>query len=159
MQAALREFGDALRKGGVGLFYFAGHGVQAKGRNFLIPVDADIQREDEVAYNSVDANQVLDKMEAANNRLNIVILDACRDNPFARSFRSASRGLAQVDAPTGTLTPDLLERGVALFRTRADKNWPLTDCVSFVVMEERGIASALTADRHFVQAGFKALLA
>jgi hypothetical protein len=102
MQAALREFGDALRKGGVGLFYFAGHGVQAKGRNFLIPVDADIQREDEVAYNSVDANQVLDKMEAANNRLNIVILDACRNNPFARSFRSSGAGLAQMDAPVGT---------------------------------------------------------
>lgn len=102
MQIALREFGDALRKGGVGLFYFAGHGVQMKGRNFLIPVDADIQREDEVAYNSVDASQVLDKMEAANNRLNIVILDACRNNPFARSFRSGAAGLAQMDAPVGT---------------------------------------------------------
>lgn len=102
MQMALREFGDALRKGGVGLFYFAGHGVQVKGRNFLIPVDAVIEREDEVAYNAVDAAQVLDKMEAANNRLNIVILDACRNNPFARSFRSASAGLAQMDAPVGT---------------------------------------------------------
>ena len=102
MQVALREFGDALRKGGVGLFYFAGHGVQVKGRNFLIPVDADIQREDEVAYNSVDAGQVLDKMETANNRLNIVILDACRNNPFARSMRSAAAGLAQMDAPAGT---------------------------------------------------------
>ncbi len=102
MQVALREFGDALRKGGVGLFYFAGHGVQAKGTNFLIPVDADIQREDEVGYNSIDANQVLDKMEAANNRLNIVILDACRNNPFARTLRSSAAGLAQMDAPVGT---------------------------------------------------------
>jgi len=103
MQVALREFGDALKNGGVGLFYYAGHGMQVKGRNFLIPVDAQIQREDEVAYNSVDAGQVLDKMEAANNRLNIVILDACRNNPFARSFRSGSAGLAQMDAPVGTL--------------------------------------------------------
>jgi hypothetical protein len=102
MQTALREFGDALRKGGVGLFYFAGHGVQVKGRNFLIPVDANIEREDEVAYNSIDANQVLDKMEAASNRLNIVILDACRNNPFARSLRSSGAGLAQMDAPVGT---------------------------------------------------------
>ena len=102
MQVALREFGDALRNGGVGLFYFAGHGVQVKGRNFLVPVDADIQREDEVAYNSVDANQVLDKMEAANNRLNIVILDACRNNPFARGSRSSAAGLAQMEAPVGT---------------------------------------------------------
>lgn len=103
MQLAMREFGDALKNGGVGLFYYAGHGMQVKGRNFLIPVDAQIQREDEVAYNSVDAGQVLDKMEAANNRLNIVILDACRNNPFARSFRSGGTGLAQMDAPVGTL--------------------------------------------------------
>ncbi len=103
MQVALREFGDALKNGGVGLFYYAGHGMQVKGRNFLIPVDAQIQREDEVAYNSVDANQVLDKMEAAANRLNIVVLDACRNNPFARSFRSGGAGLAQMDAPVGTL--------------------------------------------------------
>ncbi len=103
MQLAMREFGDALKGGGVGLFYYAGHGMQVKGRNFLIPVDAQIQREDEVAYNSVDAGQVLDKMEAANNRLNIVILDACRNNPFARSFRSGGAGLAQMDAPVGTL--------------------------------------------------------
>ncbi len=102
-QTALRNFGDALKHGGVGLFYYAGHGMQVKGRNFLIPVDAHIEREDEVAYNSIDANQVLDKMESANNRLNIVILDACRNNPFARSFRSGSVGLAQMDAPVGTL--------------------------------------------------------
>lgn len=103
MQLAMREFGDSLKSGGVGLFYYAGHGMQVKERNFLIPVDAQIQREDEVAYNSVDAGQVLDKMEAANNRLNIVILDACRNNPFARSFRSGGAGLAQMDAPVGTL--------------------------------------------------------
>ena len=102
MQVAVREFGDALKAGGVGLFYFAGHGVQVKGRNFLIPVDAIIEREDEVAYNSLDANQVLDKMETASNRLNIVILDACRNNPFARSFRSSGAGLAQMEAPAGT---------------------------------------------------------
>jgi predicted nucleic acid-binding protein len=57
------------------------------------------------------------------------------------------------------LTPELLERGVTLFRNRADKNWPLTDCISFVVMEHHGLSEALTADRHFEQAGFKTLLA
>lgn len=56
------------------------------------------------------------------------------------------------------LTPELLERGVALFRSRADKDWPLTDCISFVVMQEHGLTEALTADQHFEQAGFKALL-
>ena len=103
MQAALRDFGDALKNGGVGLFYYAGHGMQIKGRNYLIPVDANIEREDEVAYSSVDANQILDKMDTAGNRMNVVILDACRNNPFARSFRSAGNGLAQMEAPVGTL--------------------------------------------------------
>jgi uncharacterized caspase-like protein len=101
---ALRKFADRLRDtGGVGLFYYAGHGMQVKGSNYLIPVDSAIQTEDEVRYMALDANQVLDKMEQAGNRLNIVILDACRDNPFARSFRSKQGGLAQMDAPSGML--------------------------------------------------------
>jgi pyruvate/2-oxoglutarate dehydrogenase complex dihydrolipoamide acyltransferase (E2) component len=103
MLAVLREFGDRLRGGGTGLFYYAGHGMQIKGRNYLIPVGANIDREDEVAYSAVDAQAVLDKMEAAGNVANIMILDACRNNPFTRSMRSGQAGLAQMDAPVGTL--------------------------------------------------------
>ena len=103
MLTSIRRFGDQLRKGGVGVFYYAGHGMQIKGRNYLIPVNSVIQREDEVAYQAVDAQAILDKMEAAGNGTNIMILDACRNNPFARSFRSAQQGLAQMDAPVGTL--------------------------------------------------------
>jgi hypothetical protein len=99
----IREFGMKLKAGGSGLFYYAGHGVQSKGRNYLIPVDANIQSEAEVEDSGVDASLVLNFMDDAQNGLNIVILDACRNNPFSRSFRSASDGLAQVDAPTGTL--------------------------------------------------------
>lgn len=105
-QLALREFGERLKaagSGGAGLFYYAGHGMQIKGRNFLIPVRSNIAHEDEVAYAAVDAQSVLDKMESAGSGTNIVILDACRNNPFARSFRSAQQGLAQMDAPVGTL--------------------------------------------------------
>lgn len=106
LQDAVTSFGDKLRGGGAGLFYFAGHGVQIKGRNFLMPVGADIKREDEVPYKAVDVQQVLDKMETAKNRVNVVILDACRDNPFAgvaRSSRSGAGGLSQMDAPIGSL--------------------------------------------------------
>lgn len=104
MKQLIREFGQRLRTGGgVGLFYFAGHGVQAKGRNYLIPVDADIQTEADLEDVSVDVNYVLSMMDDAQNALNIAILDACRNNPFARSFRSTNDGLAQVKAPTGTL--------------------------------------------------------
>jgi tetratricopeptide (TPR) repeat protein len=103
LQDAVTAFGDRLRSGGAGLFYFAGHGVQIKGRNFLMPVGADIKREDEVPYKAVDVQQVLDKMETAKNRINVVILDACRDNPFARSTRSGGAGLSQLDAPIGSM--------------------------------------------------------
>jgi hypothetical protein len=103
MKRLIREFGMKLKNGGSGLFYYAGHGVQSKGRNYLIPIDADIQSEAEVEDSGVDAALVLNFMDDAQNGLNIVILDACRNNPFARSFRSANDGLAQVDAPTGTL--------------------------------------------------------
>jgi uncharacterized caspase-like protein len=103
MKRLIREFGQKLKAGGSGLFYYAGHGVQSKGRNYLIPIDADIQSEAEVEDSGVDASLVLNYMDDAQNGLNIVILDACRNNPFSRSFRSASEGLAQVDAPTGTL--------------------------------------------------------
>jgi len=104
MRNLIREFGQNLKaSGGAGLFYFAGHGVQSKGRNYLVPIDADIQSEAEVEDASVDVNLVLNYMEEAENELNIVILDACRNNPFARSYRSGTNGLAELEAPTGTL--------------------------------------------------------
>jgi len=103
MEDTIREFGRRLRHGGVGLFYYAGHGMQVDGRNYLIPVDAKVESESDVKFEAVDAGRVLGKMEDAENELNIVILDACRDNPFARSFRSSSLGLARMDAPKGSL--------------------------------------------------------
>lgn len=106
MKQAVRAFGEKLRDGGreaVGLFYYAGHGVQVQDRNYLIPVNAKVASEEEVEYEAIDVGFVMAQMDAARNSLNILILDACRDNPFARSFRSASRGLAMINAPTGSL--------------------------------------------------------
>jgi len=116
MREAIRTFGARLAEGGVGLFYFAGHGMQVKGRNYLVPVGADIAVEDEVAGEAVEVDAILAKMETARNRLNILILDACRNNPFGRSFRSSQQGLAQVDAPTGTFVAFATAPG----RTAAD---------------------------------------
>jgi raffinose/stachyose/melibiose transport system substrate-binding protein len=97
MEQAIRAFGNSLKNpDAVGLFYYSGHGAQAEGSNFLIPVDADIQAADELGYNAVDAELILAKMRTAANRLNIVVLDACRDNPFPGSSRSADKGLAVV---------------------------------------------------------------
>ena len=106
IKRAIRDFGKALRSAGpeaVGLFYYAGHGVQAQGENYLIPLDAPIADEADLEIEAVEASWVLRQMESAGNGLNIVILDACRNNPFAGSFRAAGRGLARMDAPTGSL--------------------------------------------------------
>ena len=86
MEASFHEFGNALRTGGTGLFYFAGHGLQINGRNYLIPIGADIRSESDVRYEAVDAGRILGKMEDAGNPLNIIILDACRNNPFKSFF-------------------------------------------------------------------------
>ncbi|HUH66252.1 MAG TPA: caspase family protein [Syntrophales bacterium] len=103
MEETIERFGNMLKRGGVGLFYYAGHGLQVNGVNYLVPIGAKINKESDVKYQSIDINKVLDEMANANNGLNIVILDACRDNPYSRSLRSASRGLAIVsNAPTGT---------------------------------------------------------
>jgi Caspase domain len=111
MKSAIREFGNNISKGDVALFYFAGHGAQVNGENYLIPVGAVITKEEEVEYESVNAGLVLAQMASAANRLNIVILDACRNNPFARSSRSQTRGLAQMNAPTGTIIAYATEPG------------------------------------------------
>ncbi|HEC42121.1 MAG TPA: caspase family protein [Bacteroides sp.] len=103
MKRAIREFGKKIQNGGVGLFYYAGHGIQVNGKNFLIPTKAKIYAEEEVEYESVDVGFALSQMEIARNRMNIIILDACRNNPFARSWRSAATGLAFINAPTGTM--------------------------------------------------------
>jgi hypothetical protein len=103
MEEAIEDFGKRLKKGGIGLFFYAGHGIQVFGSNYLIPVGAKINKESDIKYRAVDAGRILDEMENAGNGMNIVILDACRDNPFNRSFRSAGRGLSIISsAPRGT---------------------------------------------------------
>ena len=103
MEQAVDLFWASLKKGGTGLFFFAGHGMQVKGVNYLVPVDANIQLEQDVKIRCLDVNLVLGRMENAGNPLNLVILDACRNNPFARAWRNAGQGLAKMDAPMGTL--------------------------------------------------------
>ncbi|MEE8292282.1 MAG: caspase family protein, partial [Candidatus Tectomicrobia bacterium] len=103
MEDALTTFSRQLRQGGTGLFYFAGHGVQVRGENYLIPLGARLDREQDVRYKALPVGQVLGAMEDAANGFNIVILDACRNNPFARRWRSSQRGLAVVQVAGGSL--------------------------------------------------------
>jgi hypothetical protein len=107
MKRAMDEFGEKLKDYNVGLFYYAGHGIQVKGNNYLIPVDAALRIEQDVEYDCIDAGRLLGKMEAAGTTTNIVILDACRNNPFERSWAGRSsaqgNGLAFMNAPSGSL--------------------------------------------------------
>ena len=103
MEQAIVSFASRLKEDSSGLFYYAGHGVQVNGRNYLVPVGADIDSEREVRIETVGVHVVLEEMGYAGNRMNIVILDACRNNPFERRMRGGSRGLAAIDAARGTL--------------------------------------------------------
>jgi formylglycine-generating enzyme required for sulfatase activity/uncharacterized caspase-like protein len=101
---AVLAFGQALQGSDVGLFYYAGHGVQVRGGNYLVPVGANPTREADVDFQMLDANLVLRQMEGAGTKLNLMVLDACRNNPFAgRGLRATDGGLAQMRAPEGTL--------------------------------------------------------
>ncbi len=105
IKKVIDDFGNKLKGNDIGLFYYAGHGIQAKGYNYLIPVDAQLKTEEQVEYDCVRADRVLALMETSGTKVNIIILDACRNNPFERSWiRSATgKGLAFMSAPRGTL--------------------------------------------------------
>ena len=101
---ALQSFSDSVQGANVGLFYYAGHGLQAGGKNFLVPVEANPVKEADVYLQMIDTSIVLSQMEGAGTKLNIVLLDACRNSPFGgRGMRAAAGGLAQMQAPEGTL--------------------------------------------------------
>ena len=101
--STLREFRAKLTPGSVALVFYAGHGLEIKGENYLPAVDAEITGEEDVPNQSLAMRQIKDVLSDAKTRLNLIFLDACRDNPYARSFRSASRGLSKENAPSGTL--------------------------------------------------------
>ena len=104
MRQVIREFGERLKNGGgIGLVYYAGHGVQVGGRNYLVPIEVTGLRPQTIEDDALDVARILREMHAATSRVNIVILDACRSNPFTRSWDSVEGGLAKIDAPPGTL--------------------------------------------------------
>lgn len=131
MRNATRQFADAAASSDVALIFFAGHGIEAKGRNYVIPVGAEIKHEYELEDQAYDASRWLDMLEGIKTgnrqRVNIVILDACRNNELVRSWRSASRGLARMDAPTGTFVAFATAPGkVAGDGAKGQRNSPFT---------------------------------
>ena len=103
LNKAVKDFTRRIKSNGIALVYYSGHGVQVDGENYLIPVDADIEDQDEVRYKSVPLGYLMTKLNAKSAAVNLVVLDACRNNPFADSARGLRRGLAPINAPSGTL--------------------------------------------------------
>lgn len=130
LDRAVQEFGGQLQGADVALFYYAGHGIGIRGTNFLVPVSANPIREADVDFQMLDSNLVLRQMEGAGAKLNIVILDACRNNPFSgRGLRSSNSGLSQMQAPEGTMISFATQPGnVAL--DGADGNSPYTTALA-----------------------------
>nr|WP_257165772.1 caspase family protein [Bradyrhizobium sp. SRS-191] len=130
MRRAVQEFGAKARGADVALVYYAGHGVQVRGANYLVPVDANPSREADVDFQMLDVNVVLRQMESAGTKLNLVILDACRNNPFGgRGLRDGVGGLAQMRAPEGTLISFATQPGNVALDGR-DGNSPFTKALA-----------------------------
>jgi hypothetical protein len=104
---AMRQHIDTFRskmvKNGIALFYYAGHGVQIENTNYLIPVDANATNQVDIEFGSIEVDYVLAQMEESRNTVNIIILDACRNNPFPSRVRSSQQGLAEVTGPIGSI--------------------------------------------------------
>lgn len=102
MRAAIKDLYANAQSSDVIVLYYAGHGVEINGRNYLIATDVDFSSADSVLAKSVDVNKVLSNLGMASAKPKVIILDACRDNPFPEKYKRQSHGLAQMDAPIET---------------------------------------------------------
>jgi hypothetical protein len=131
----VQNFGRQIQGADVALFYYAGHGVQVNGANYLVPVGANPTREADVDFQMVDINLVLRQMQGSGTKLNMVILDACRNNPFgARGLRSADGGLAQMRAPEGTLISYATQPG-SVAQDGGDGHSPYTKALATTIKQ------------------------
>jgi hypothetical protein len=135
LDIAVQNFGRQIQGADVALFYYAGHGVQVNGSNYLVPVSANPTREADVDFQMVDVNLVLRQMQGSGTRLNMVILDACRNNPFgARGLRSSDGGLAQMRAPEGTLISYATQPG-SVAQDGSDGHSPYTKALATTIRQ------------------------
>jgi uncharacterized caspase-like protein len=137
LDRAIQKFSSGLQGADVAMFYYAGPGVQVRGSNYLVPVGANPTREADVDFQMVDVNVVLRQMEGSGTRLNLVVLDACRNNPFgSRGLRASDGGMAQMRAPEGTLISFATQPGsVAL---DGEGNSPYTKALAAMI-RRRGL--------------------
>ena len=135
LDSAIQNFGRQVQGADVALSYYAGHGVQVSGSNYLVPVSANPTREADVDFQMVDINLVLRQMQGSGTRLNMVILDACRNNPFgARGLRGSDGGLAQMRAPEGTLISYATQPG-SVAQDGSDGHSPYTKALAATIRQ------------------------
>jgi carboxyl-terminal processing protease len=137
MKRAIKDFGEKLSNAGpnaTALFFYAGHGLQVNGTNYLVPIGADIEKAGDVDIESVSADTVLQQMDFAASRVNIVVLDACRNNPMQRSMRGMTRGLAPIDAPQGTFIAYSTAPG-SVAADGSGKNSPYTQALAKTIVQ------------------------
>ncbi len=133
MKRAIIKYFRTLREAGpdtVGLIFYAGHGVQVDGQNYLIPVDAKIKHESDIELEAVSASNLLGGMKHIGNRMNIILFDACRNNPYKSSFRSGRRGLARMDAPEGSFVAFATSPGDVASDGVGKKNSPFSQALA-----------------------------
>ena len=148
MQMAVVKFAGKLGPDVTSVFYYAGHGVQVDGANFLVPVGAELDSELSFSFEALDVRHVLNAMENAGSRLNLVILDACRNNPFERRLRGQSNGLAAIDAASGTLIAYATAPG-SVAADGDGKNGLYTEAL-LGALEEPGLQVSLGSAMHHV---------
>lgn len=127
MDDAIDDFGMKAKEYDVALFYYSGHGLQSKGNNYMVPVDAELKSETEVKYKCTPLNMLLDKMDESDCPLKIIVLDACRDNPLTKSWYrgGAEKGLALMNPPRGTFITFATAAGSVALDGK-DRNSPYT---------------------------------
>ena len=138
LKQRVRNFGLRARGASAALFYYAGHGLQAKGSNYLLPVDARLRSVADLRSGSLALSTVSDELEAADAKINLIILDACRDNPLTRSLRrkdgtrsvNLTRGLASVQRASGTLVAYATAPGDVAYDGDGMENSPFTQAVA-----------------------------
>ena len=150
LERSVRAFGHRARGADAALFYYAGHGIQSEGRNYLLPVDANLTRLADLKYETLSLSLVMEELDYAGARVNLVVLDACRDNPLTRSLRRKSgtravnleQGLASVERASGTFIAYATAPGDVAYDGEGTTNSPFTSALADWI-EKPGLEIAL----------------
>lgn len=136
-QALINQFAKKIKeigKDAIVLFYYAGHGIQFNGDNFIVPVDADLQSDTDIILQGINTSIILKIIELSGAKTNVVVLDACRNNPFSAVSRSVAKGLARMDSPSGSFIAYSTAPGEVALDGNG-KNSPYTEALAEFIVD------------------------